>query len=129
MSMSAASEQIMFNEMMRVRKRGKYCANDNMTAVSVVSDKHVDANDGNYDKYEKQIAELTAERDQLLRDLEVEHALAMQLQDDTDRLRTERDELKSKLNECKESLTETHAYCRYLQDKLIEYEKGQTDER
>ena len=73
--------------------------------------------------------ELRAERNQLFRDLEAEHALAMQLQDDTDRLRTERDELKSKLDECKDSLAETHAYCRYLQDKLTEYEKGRTDER
>lgn len=65
----------------------------------------------------------------IFRTLEAEHALAMQLQDDTDRLRAERDELKSELNECKESLAECNAYCRYLQDKLTEYEKGQTDER
>lgn len=49
------------------------------------------------DRYEDDIAELTAERDQLSRDLDAEHALVVQFEHDNEELKAERDKLKGRL--------------------------------
>lgn len=43
--------------------------------------------------YQERIAELTAERDQLSRDLDAEHALVVQFEHDNEELKAERDKL------------------------------------